>query len=245
MTIRKIVKIDEDLCDGCGECVPSCAEGAIQIIDGKAKLVSEVYCDGLGACLGECPQGAISLEEREAEIFDEAAVEKHLAKKEEMRPPMEIPCGCPGSGVQSFDPKAGPGLAPMASQSALSQWPVQLMLVPPEAQFLKQADLLICADCVPFCVPDFHSRYLAGRAVVVACPKLDNLDFYKEKLKQILAEARPTSITVLRMEVPCCGGIVQAVVEARNEVLPNMPVVIHNHGVQSGSQREVSAAKSA
>jgi Pyruvate/2-oxoacid:ferredoxin oxidoreductase delta subunit len=245
MTLRKIVKIDEDLCDGCGECVPSCAEGAIQVIDGKAKLVSEVYCDGLGACLGECPQDAISLEEREADEFDEAAVEKHLAKKNEPSPPVDVPCGCPGSAMQSFGPKAEPGLAPVQSQSALSQWPVQLMLVPPGAPFLKQADLLICADCVPFCVPDFHSRYLAGRAVLVACPKLDNLDFYKEKLKQIFAEAQPTSITVLRMEVPCCGGIVQAVIEARNEVLPNMPVVIHNHGVQSGSQREVSAAKSA
>jgi Pyruvate/2-oxoacid:ferredoxin oxidoreductase delta subunit len=249
MSVRKIVKIDEDLCDGCGVCVPSCAEGAIQVIDGKAKLVSEIYCDGLGACLGECPQDAISIEEREAQKFDEEAVEKHLAKTKEPepQPQKDLACGCPGSAMQSFGIK-GVQTIPMtmsAESSALGHWPVQLMLVPPLAPFLKEADLLICADCVPFTVPDFHARYLAGKAVLVGCPKLDNLDLYRQKLKEIFAVAKPTSITVLRMEVPCCGGIVQAVIDARNDSAPHLPVVVYNHGIKGGFEREVSQPKAA
>ena len=250
MAIRKIVKIDEDLCDGCGECVPSCAEGALKIVDGKARLVKDIYCDGLGACLGQCPQDAITIEEREAPAFDEAATEMHLEKLKQVEHKQpDLPCGCPGSAMKSFKPVQGisPFVAPApgATQqnSSLSHWPVQLMLVPPAAPFLLEADLLICADCVPFAVPDFHSKYLEGRSVLVGCPKLDNNDFYKEKLADIFATARPTSINVLRMEVPCCGGIAQAVLEARDKATPHLPVVVHTVGIRGGSHREVFPGK--
>lgn len=252
MAIRKIVKIDEELCDGCGACVPACAEGAIQIIDGKAKLVSDVFCDGLGACLGECPQGAITIEEREADDFDErAAAEK---TKQERGP--EIPaapalaCGCPGSAVKTIA-RGSPAPGPFRSapetgrRSALTNWPVQIKLVPVGAPFLKGADLLICADCVPFSVPDFHERYLNGRVLLVGCPKLDDLDFYRQKLEKIFASCAPSKITVLRMEVPCCGGITHATVEARNRAGLDLPVEIHTIGIEGGAQVVVSPAPAA
>jgi Pyruvate/2-oxoacid:ferredoxin oxidoreductase delta subunit len=253
--MRKIVKIDEEKCDGCGLCVPACAEGAIQIIDGKAKLVSDTYCDGLGACLGECPQDAISIIEREASEFDQKAVERHLtamksgdtASAERSTAREEPACpSCAGAAIQQFSRHAAerpsPGEAP--AKSLLGHWPVQLMLVPPHAPFLKNADLLICADCVPFTVPDFHNRYLAGRAVLVGCPKLDDLNHYFNKFKAIFAEAAPRSITVLRMEVPCCGGIAQAVLQARNETAPGIPVEVHTIGIQGSIQCErISAGK--
>ncbi|MFH1374159.1 MAG: 4Fe-4S binding protein [bacterium] len=251
MAIRNIVKIDEELCDGCGDCVTACAEGAIQIIDGKAKLVSDTYCDGLGACLGDCPQSAITVEEREASDFDEAAVAQHLAKLKQDTQPGQVlseshhakgsdtlPCGCPGSAMQQLNPTAqtAPASPTDLSQpvmpSQLGHWPIQLMLVPPHAPFLKNADLLICADCVPFTVPDFHFRYLTGRSLVVGCPKLDDLQHYHDKLKAIYQEAAPRSITVLKMEVPCCNGIAQAAVQARNEVAPHIPVEVHTIGVR-------------
>jgi len=230
---RVIIKIDEDKCTGCGLCVPGCVEGALKIIDGKAKLVSEVYCDGLGACLGDCPEGALTLETREAEEFDEVAVETFISAKEAKKP--EAPPvfgGCPGSAMRNLatgDTAAeydGPD-----AQSRLGHWPVQLMLVPPQAPFLKNADVLICADCVPFALPDFHERFLKGRSVVVGCPKLDDLSFYREKLAAIFKEASPKSITVLRMEVPCCGGIASAVIEARDNTLPDLPVDVHVIGI--------------
>ncbi len=237
MVKRKIIKIDEDKCDGCGLCVTACHEGAIQIVDDKARLVSEVYCDGLGDCLGECPQDAITIEERDAEAFDEKAVEEHLARKTktESAPPLPpVGGGCPGAALRKLSPKpaaaATAGSTPGAS--GLGNWPVQLMLVPPGAPFLKDADLLICADCVPFAVPDFHSRYLAGRILLVGCPKLDNLQHYEEKLKAIFAEARPRSITVLKMEVPCCDGIAQVTVAARKVAAPDKPIKVHTVGIQ-------------
>jgi len=230
MATRKIVKIDEELCDGCGVCVPSCAEGALQIIDGKARLVGENLCDGLGACLGECPQGAITIEEREAEEFDEVAVHTHLKKLEDT----DMPCGCPGSAMRTIACEDEPSVQTGPVKSELSHWPVQLMLVPPTAPFLKNADILIAADCVPFKVPDFHSKYLRGKSLLVGCPKLDNLDFYRRKLKEIFAAARPKSITVLRMEVPCCGGIVHAVLEARDHSAPGLPVTVHTIGIREG-----------
>ncbi len=229
---RKIVKIDEELCDGCGVCIPSCSEGALRIIDGKAKLVGDKLCDGLGACLGECPQGAISIEEREAEDFDKASVQRHLRTRPEPDP--VLPCGCPGSAVHELSLQEDTGDKPMvASKSELSHWPVQLMLVPTGAPFLKGADILIAADCVPFKVPDFHSRFLKGKALLVGCPKLDNLDFYRRRLKEIFTKAGPRSITVLRMEVPCCGGIVHAVQEARDQSVPSLPVTVHTIGIRS------------
>jgi len=259
-----MVNIDEDLCDGCGLCVPSCAEGAIQIVDGKARLVSDVYCDGLGACLGECPQNAITIEEREAEDFDEEAVKVHLARLDKDKaapqpakhpavpfpgahpaaaPPHAAPA-CPGSAVRRFDqPAACPtNFDAKAGPSQLGHWPVQLMLVPPHAPFLKNQEILVCADCVPFTVPDFHSRYLAGRAVVVGCPKLDNLEFYFEKLKAMFAEASPRKITVLRMEVPCCGGIAQAALDARNQAAPEVPLEVHTVGIRGDIQVDAEAA---
>jgi Pyruvate/2-oxoacid:ferredoxin oxidoreductase delta subunit len=252
MGIRKVVEIDEEKCDGCGECVTACAEGAIQIIDGKAKLVSDVYCDGLGACLGDCPQDAIAIVEREAADFDEEAVKTHLARlnQETAQPSPAAPHighSCPGSAMRQFDrPAAGPPLSQPASSSAsrsagssqLGQWPVQLMLVPPAAPFLKDADILICADCVPFAVPDFHQRYLAGRALLVGCPKLDDLQHYFEKLKEIFITATPRKLTVLKMEVPCCNGIAQATVVARNQVAPEIPVEVHTIGIRGGAQCE-------
>lgn len=235
MAVRKVIRIDEEKCDGCGLCVPSCAEGAIQIIDGKAKLVSETYCDGLGACLGDCPQGAITLEEREAARFDESAVHQHLSRKSAERAELPLHAGpsCPGSALRSLTPAAAPARADATDQqSTLSHWPVQLMLVPPHAPFLHGADILICADCVPFTVPDFHSRYLAGKAVLVGCPKLDNLEFYAEKLKAIFSAAGPASVTVLRMEVPCCGGIADIALRARNEVSPQVPIEVRTIGIR-------------
>jgi Pyruvate/2-oxoacid:ferredoxin oxidoreductase delta subunit len=259
MNVRKMVKINEDLCDGCGLCVPACAEGAIQIKDGKARLVSEVYCDGLGACLGECPQDAITIEERDVEEFDDKAVKLHLSRLEneaaaKTKKATAVPIpnvhgpssramaapACPGSAVRRFDrqPSSPTGYDAPAGPSLLGHWPVQLMLVPPHAPFLKNQDLLVCADCVPFTVPDFHSRYLSGRAVVVGCPKLDDLEFYYEKLKAIFAEAAPRKVTVLRMEVPCCGGIAQVALSARNEVAPEVPFEVHTIGIRGDIRAE-------
>ena len=233
---RTIINIDEEKCDGCGECVPSCAEGAIQIINGKARLLSENYCDGLGACIGECPQGALTIEVREAPDFDKVAVVHNLAAQRivERNAPVAVHQGCPGAAMRELAHDDRPVAAAQQPSipSQLGHWPVQLMLVPPHAPFLKNADLLVCADCVPFAVPDFHSRYLAGRAVLVGCPKLDNLPFYVEKLKAIFAEAKPRRITVLRMEVPCCGGIAQAAIVARNEVAPPIPLTVHTVGIR-------------
>jgi len=237
MATREIIHIDEEKCDGCGDCVLACAEGAIKIIDGKARLISDTYCDGLGACLGECPQGALTIVKRDAPDFDEVAVVEHLAQQSEkiaQTAPVHH-AGCPGSAMQNFaQPKAAAAPSSRQAVSQLGHWPVQLMLIPPHAPFLKNSDLLVCADCVPFTVPDFHARYLAGRAVLVGCPKLDDLGHYYEKLKAIFAEANPERITVLLMEVPCCGGIGQAAVQARNEVAPHIPLEIHTVGIQGG-----------
>jgi Pyruvate/2-oxoacid:ferredoxin oxidoreductase delta subunit len=239
MAQRKIIEIDEDKCDGCGICAKACAEGAIQIRDGKARLVSEIYCDGLGACLGECPQGAITIIEREAEAFDEEATRRHLAglaMKERLAAPEPQPLhlahgGCPGSAARSFQlptmpgvpldgrnampGQQGPGKTPTpqageASEnpSALSHWPVQLRLVPPNAAFFQDADLLLVADCVPFAYADFHGRFLRGRPIVIGCPKLDDKQAALDKLSAILSMSRVRSLTVVHMEVPCCTGLV-------------------------------------
>ena len=211
--LRKIIKIDEEKCNGCGACVPSCAEGALKIINGKAKLVSEQYCDGLGVCLGECPQGAITIEEREAEEFNKKAVEHHLHSKEQAHANDKLPCGCPSINVTRFERRTSPETPKTetleaAPESMLAHWPVQLTLVPPSAPFLKRADLLLVADCVPFACASFHQEFLKGRALVVACPKLDNFEAHLNKLTQILSHSEPRSITVVHLEVPCCAGLV-------------------------------------
>lgn len=226
MSVRKIIRIDEEKCDGCGDCVSACHEGAIAVINGKAKLVSESYCDGLGNCLGECPRGAITVEEREAGEFTAALPAL----------PKVTPAPCPASGIPAFQcpGSAARQLHPNSEitrvevsdivPSQLTHWPVQLKLVAPNAPFLQNADILVCADCVPFAMPDFHSAYLKGRVVLVGCPKLDDLNFYFEKLKSIFAVNQPVGITVLKMQVPCCNGIAQAAVQARNESSPDTPI---------------------
>lgn len=218
MAIRKIVNIDEDKCNGCGLCVPNCAEGAIKIIDGKAKLIAENLCDGLGACLGECPRGAITLTEREADEFDEAAVHAHLNKNEGQSCSHQAGGGCPGSRAMEINRKENAAKAAAVSSGdievkikpQLTQWPVQLMLVPEKAQYFENADLLITADCVPFAYPNYHLDLLKGKKVVVGCPKLDDNGYYVEKLTNILKNNDIDSVTVAFMEVPCCGGIVMA-----------------------------------
>lgn len=210
MPTRNIIKIDESKCNGCGLCIPNCREGALCIIDGKARLVGDALCDGLGACLGHCPQGAITIEQRPAAAFDEDAVRKHKAA--EQKP---LPCGCPGGVVKSFARPAGSACAPVKNQpSELQQWPVQLRLVPPNAPYLAGSDLLVCADCVPFACADFHQRLLRGRTVVAACPKLDDPQVYAQKLSQIIAANDFKSITYARMEVPCCAGLAAVIRQA-------------------------------
>ena len=243
---RKIVKIDESKCNGCGECVPSCVEGAIRIVDGKARLVSDSYCDGLGACLGNCPQDAILIEEREAPEFDEAAALAHMARASGKKPEhahvhshghgskaaAEGGCptshaggGCPGTMARELKRPArvatgggGPASATDTAAaeggcptSELTHWPVQLHLVAPNAACFQGANLLVAADCVPFAFPDFHRKLLRGRSVVVGCPKLDDAEFYVEKLAAILRQSDVRSLTVAHMEVPCCFGLSRVV----------------------------------
>ena len=213
-TTRKIINIDQDRCDGCGLCVPSCAEGAIRIVNGKATLVAQKYCDGLGACLGECPRGALKIVEAEAEAFDPAAVAAHSPAKEALPMAAEstLACGCPSTMVQTLSPPEPPVKSvrkrkQKPSASALSHWPVQIRLVPPEAPFLKGADLLVAADCTAFAYPRFHEDFLAGKSVLAGCPKLDDVEAYLHKFVQIFRIASPKSVTILAMEVPCCQGL--------------------------------------
>jgi len=225
--LRKIVQIDPDKCNGCGLCVPSCAEGAIKMVNGKAVLSADNLCDGLGACLGDCPQNAITIIEREADAFDEDAVEQHLntsvtAHRQHKHNENHGQGhhghghggGCPGSRAMSFAPPAAAAAEAGSRQSMLGQWPVQLHLVPTSAPYFHDADLLIAADCVPFAYADFHKDFLAGKAVVIGCPKLDDNQFYMQKLTELFRNSSIKSITVMRMEVPCCGGIVMAARQA-------------------------------
>jgi Pyruvate/2-oxoacid:ferredoxin oxidoreductase delta subunit len=222
MTMRDIVIIDEDKCDGCGQCVTACAEGAIEIVDGKAKLISEIYCDGLGACLGECPQDAITIEQREAVAFDEQATEKHLARQRKEQTSAAEACdgggfACPGSKMQQFRKQDDVKVeveSPGKASSELGHWPVQLMLVSPNAPYFKNAELLLTADCVPFAMADFHSRLLRDKSIAVGCPKLDNSEFYVEKLADIIKINSLKSLAVVHMEVPCCFGLTQIALKA-------------------------------
>jgi NAD-dependent dihydropyrimidine dehydrogenase PreA subunit len=226
---RKIVHIDHEKCDGCGQCVPACAEGAIRVIEGKARLVSEVFCDGLGDCLGECPQGAIRIEEREAAPFDEAAVECHLKELEPgaSREARHHGGGCPGSEVQTLRATANHtdirATSSNGQRSRLGNWPVQIRLMPVSAPYLDGASLTIAADCAPFAYSDFHSRFIQGRVVLIGCPKLDDASFYLDKLTRIFEANRIRDIEVPYMEVPCCGGlgrIVQTALMRSNQAIP-------------------------
>jgi NAD-dependent dihydropyrimidine dehydrogenase PreA subunit len=234
---RKIIEIDPELCDGCGQCVPSCAEGAIQVVDGKAQLVAEKYCDGLGACLGECPTGALKIIEREAEDFDEHAVEEHLKTMEQTTPAAPtIACGCPSTQVQSFGPDQRPAyksLEPMDRISALTHWPVKIKLVPPTAPFLKNADLLVLADCCPIAYPKVHDELLPGKVVLIGCPKFDGVQEYIDKFAEIFRKADINTVTTVIMEVPCCAGlayIVEKGMTAAGKKVPHEQVVISTRG---------------
>jgi len=266
---REIVLIDEDKCDGCAACVLSCAEAAIQIVDGKAKLVSENLCDGFGACLGSCPQDAITIETRAAEDFDEEAVRVRLAEIKEdkqdqtaapsplsMAGPMGATAasirghhgghggGCPGSTMRSFaapiDTISGAKEATGEISSTLSQWPVQMMLVPPNAPFLKGREFLLTADCCPFAYADFHRKMLKSKALLVGCPKLDNLHHYRDKLEETFRLSGCTAVTVVIMEVPCCTGLKIAAVEALKASGADIPLKEVVIGIQGKILRETA-----
>lgn len=215
--VRKIIHIDEDKCNGCGICATACHEGAIEIIDGKAKLVREHFCDGFGDCLPGCPTGAITFEEREAPAYDEAAVMK--AKQEKMQKEgMKIPhAGCPGSMMRQMNRSEAPqAAAPVAMTSQLSNWPVQIKLAPVQAPYFAGAKLLIAADCTAYAYANFHQEFIRGKVVLIGCPKLDSVD-YSEKLTEIIKNNDIQSVTIVRMEVPCCGGLEMAAKKALQE----------------------------
>jgi len=263
MSKRKIIKIDENKCNGCGLCIPDCPEGALQMIDGKARLISDLFCDGLGACIGNCPEGAITIEEREAEPYDEKKVMKNIVKqgknvikahlehlkdhgeeellkqaidflkgkkievplgKSEMhKHPPAMP-GCPGSRVIDFGKKpSGESKKTVKGASELRQWPIQIMLIPPHAPYLKGADVLIAADCVPFAYSDFHSELLRGKVLLVGCPKLDDAEYYKNKITQMLKNNDIKSVVCVHMEVPCCFGLIGVVKSAISESGKDIP----------------------
>ncbi len=244
--LRKIIEIDEDLCNGCGLCLPECPEGALQIIDGKARLVSDLFCDGLGACVGFCPEGAMTVIEREAEEYSERKVMANVVRQgantiaahlEHLKDhgamdfyeeavdylreegidipahgiePHPEPCGCPGSLSREIErpATAEPAASPMAPGiSRLTHWPIQIMLMPPRAPYFKDADLLLTADCVPFAYPTFHEELLKDKVLLVGCPKLDDAEFYREKMTAIVEGNDIKSLTVVHMEVPCCFGL--------------------------------------
>jgi ferredoxin len=275
---RTIIKIDEELCNGCEACVQGCHEGALQMIDGKARMVSELFCDGLGACIGDCPVGAITLEERKAEPYDEIATIQRMVPKGEKtilahlkhlkehgefvflkqgvtwlkenninvdfasvhNTPTQVAApvapqhnnggGCPGSREMSFAPAAAPGFkmaaAPTAvASSQLRQWPVQLHLLNPEAGYFHGSDVVLAADCVAFSFADFHNRFLAGKILAIACPKLDsNQDIYVAKLKNMIVNSLINTLTVVIMEVPCCGGLFRLAQKAVAEAGRKIPV---------------------
>lgn len=244
---RKIIKIDEELCDGCGQCVPSCAEGAIQIVDGKARLIEDKYCDGLGACLAECPTGALTIVEREADEFDEEAVREYLHSKgrEKGSEGGIMACGCPSTHIQSFvqhpsHQGANEADVLVVTGSTLSHWPVQIRLVPPAAPFLRGADLLVAADCTPVAYHDFHRDFLKGRAVMVGCPKFDDAGEYIQKFADVFRSAEIKSIMVVVMEVPCCQGlplIVEKAMEMAGKRIPLERVVISPRGDVLGKEK--------
>jgi Pyruvate/2-oxoacid:ferredoxin oxidoreductase delta subunit len=226
MAFRNIINIDEDKCNGCGQCIVDCVEAALQIVDGKARLVKEIYCDGLGACLGSCPTGALSVVQRESDPFDEEATHRHMEAVKTKEAGFQ---GCPGTRPVDFSEK--PAAAPTTAEikPELTNWPVQLKLVATKAPYFEDADLLLAADCTAFSTINFQSRFVKGRKLLIACPKLDDAQYYYEKLTEIFAENAIRGVTVLRMEVPCCGGLsylVKQAIQASKKDLPYHEVVI-------------------
>jgi Fe-S-cluster-containing hydrogenase component 2 len=242
--IRKIVEIDEQLCDGCGMCAIACAEGALVIKDGKARLIKESYCDGLGACLSGCPQGAVRVIEREADEFDPEAVEEHLERQkleehEQAEPnAFAAHCACPSARIETFARASisqnEPALEQTdASRTELSHWPIQIRLVPPGAPFLKGAHLLVVSDCAPVAYPDFHRKFVRGKAVLLGCPKFDNAQEYVSKFAEIFRTADIRSVTVIDMEVPCCSAlpaIVRKGMQKSGKAIPIEEVVVSVRG---------------
>lgn len=239
MTKRKIIEINEALCDGCGQCVTACEEGAIEISNGKAKIISDSFCDGLGACIGNCPQNALKIIEREALPFDEEAINKHI---EANRQPPTLPCGCPSTQVRQFvinTPVSSSSSSSSKSSdydelpSLLGHWPVQIKLVPTNAPFLKDSSLLIAADCAPVAYRNFHRDFLKGRTVMIGCPKFDNIDEYYEKLKELFQNVSIKNVTVLSIEVPCCSKLAMMVKKAikdSSKVVPMNEVIVSTRG---------------
>lgn len=230
---RKIIEIDESRCDGCGNCIPACAEGAIQLVDGKAKVVSDKFCDGLGACLGECPNNALRVIEREAEEFDEEAVEEYLKSRlhEPLRPASTVISGCPSAQARCFGnplPRAKGGPAPLSGTvgSRLTHWPIKIRLVPPQAPFLQGADLLVVADCAGVAYPAFHQEFLAGKVVLMGCPKFDDTEMYVQKFSEIFFRAAVRSVTVVVMEVPCCHGLPYIVKKGMERAAQEIPIEV-------------------
>ena len=211
---RDIIIIDEDKCNGCGLCVEGCHEGALKMVDGKAKLISESYCDGLGDCLPDCPTNAITIEQREVAAYDEEAVKVNMEKKQQTQ--AVAPRGCPGSQARTIEHKEVPknsNIETIQVQSELRQWPCQIKLVPPNAPYFDNAHLLIAADCTAYAYANFHNDFMKNKITIIGCPKLDNGD-YSEKLTDIITNNNIKSVTVLRMQVPCCGGIENATKQA-------------------------------
>ncbi len=244
MAKRKIIEIDEDKCTGCGACVTKCAEGALAIIDGKARVVNDVFCDGLGACIGECPEGALTIIERDAPEFDESAVKEHLGGKKGHRQaaPKTIglePCGCPSHNPMLVKAESGKGAHSKHAADAredlppeLTNWPIQWKLVRPEMPFFKGADVLMAADCVPFAYRDFHGKFLADRPVIIGCPKLDEQEKYLDKLTDVVSHSGLKSINVVIMEVPCCSGLKKLVDEAVRRSGRSVPIKTTVVGIQ-------------
>jgi len=231
--LREIVKIDEEKCTGCGLCVTACVEAAIEIVDGKARLISEIYCDGLGACLGECPEDAITIEKRESEAFDEEATEIHMQRVKQEEKPVLL--SCPGAMARQIERRSATtsDVSAEGTPSELTNWPVQFMLVSPNAPYFQDADILLVADCVPFALADFHTRFLRDKPLIIGCPKLDDAEFYVEKLTELLKNSSPKSLTVVHMEVPCCSGlshIASRALAASGEYIPISDVTISIQG---------------
>ena len=234
MVLRSIIRIDEEKCNGCGLCLLACAEGALKIVNGKARLISDKYCDGLGACLGECPQGAITIDKREAEDFDEEAVKEHLQETHaaltthHLNPIHSTHQPCPSAQARHLGRnstgKETIDITEKKKRSMLSHWPVQLKLLPPNAPFFENANVLVAADCVPFAYAAFHNDFLSGRTLIVGCPKLDDAEFYKKRLTEIFRENNIKSVTVVNMEVPCCFGLYSLVKEALASSEKNIPL---------------------
>lgn len=238
---RKIIKIDEDKCDGCGLCIPACPEGALQIVDGKAKLVKENFCDGLGACLGECPQGALTIEEKEAEQYDEEGViahikenspqllEKHLKHLKEHSHELpeyhshEMITACPSTRAAHWDTERREDREEARISSELRQWPIQLHLVPVHAPYFQNSDLVLIADCVPFAYANVHTEFIKGNAIAIGCPKLDDVEAYSKKIEEIIRSSNVKRLKVVYMEVPCCYGLVHIAKQALSKSGKDIP----------------------